>query len=292
MNLHRIFRTYFDVPGDPGAGGGGGGMPGGPADPGVTGTPPAPASGTPPAAGATPDDFDRRFQERIRAEGYIPRHAATRLSSASERLQAQLEQERQRVRALSGLEPQPDPEESAVRTALTRMFPGLAKIQEKEAVLNRMLEAFEEGGAWDSVVQTRDNVWGRNAYDAGGRAAAAWAKLMGVEVKDMPKVTQQRLARELRSFILDDQTGQREQRYNFGDDTLIEEFVNDLQSTYVTPFRQQQQQQAVTRQEQVRRLPQQGPKGGPPPQQATPRVDRRAVSEMARQAARERMADA
>ena len=286
MDLHRIFQRFFDVPGDPT---GGGGAPVVPAEPAATGIPPAPTPGvTPPAGGA--DDFDRRFNERIRAEGYLPRHAATRLSSASERLQAQLEQERQRVRALTGVEPQPDPEETAIRGALTRMFPWMSKIQEKGEIFDRMFSAFEDG-TFDSLVQTRDSVWGRNAHDAGGRAAAAWAEATGVKVSDLPPATQQRLGRDLRNFILDDETGAREQRYNRGDPSLIDEFVTDLKGVFVTPFQQQQQQQVVQRQVQVGRLPQQGPKGGPPPQQGERRLDRRAVSEAARQSVRERMAD-
>lgn len=287
MDLHRIFQRFFDVPGDPA---GGGGVPGAPAEPAATGIPPAPTPGVTPAAGGADADFDRRFNERIRTEGYLPRHAATRLSSASERLQAQLEQERQRVRALTGVEPQPDPEETAIRGALTRMFPWMSKIQEKGEIFDRMFSAFEDG-TFDSLVQTRDSVWGRNAHDAGGRAAAAWAEATGVKVSDLPPATQQRLGRDLRNFILDDETGAREQRYNRGDPSLIDEFVTDLKGVFVTPFQQQQQQQVVQRQVQVARLPQQGPKGGPPPQQGERRLDRRAVSEAARQSVRERMAD-
>jgi hypothetical protein len=291
MNLHRIFRVLMDVPGDP-AGGGGGSTP--LPDPGAAGTLPAPGSGQAPAGGTPapqPDEFDRRFQERIRAEGYLPRHAATRLSSSAERLQAQLEQERQRVRALTGVEPQPDPEETAIRGALTRMFPWMSKIQEKGEIFDRMFSAFEDG-TFDSLVETRDSVWGRNAHDAGGRAAAAWAEATGVQLSDLPAATQQRLGRDLRNFILDDETGARNRRYAKGDSTLIDEFVADQKAVYITPFQQKQQQQVVQRQETVRRLPQQGPKGGPPPQQGERRLDRRAVSEAARQSVRERMADA
>lgn len=295
----RTFRVLWNVPGD--AGSGGGPAAAVVANDGPSGTPPpaaaGPASpaaggGNQPPAGASDAEREAWFQNRIRSEGYLPRHAATRLSSQAERLQLQLQQEQQRIRALAGVEAPPDPEEAAVRSALTKMFPFLEQFEKNGPVVERMMKAFQENGEFDTLIQTQQSIWGRTAYDAGGRAAEAWAKLTGQDVKEMSPAHRNRLARDLRNFILEDETGRREQQYNAGDQSLIEDFVQDLQGFFVKPLQQQSQQQAVQRVEAARRLPQQGPRSGPPPQAGSPRPDRRAISEQARQAVRERMPDA
>jgi hypothetical protein len=314
MNVGRMLERMGGFLSPEGEGGGGGGSTIAPppnGGPGPGGPPPAavlPPAGTPPpqgGGGGGADDFETRFQARIRQEGWMPAHRGTEMSQRARTLQQALEQERQRVRALTGVEAPPNPQVVEVQQAIEQMFPFLKTAREKQAHIDRLLQLVE-GGDLDTLMQARDMTFQRGAFTAASAASKGWAEATGRAESDLTPRDRQRLGQALRAFIGEDETGQRASRYEFGDPGLIDEFVKDYLGLFGPPRQQGNPgdggqpggggqpgaggggNPVVEAARRAGALPRTGPRGVPPQHQEQ-RMDRKAVGAAARKAALERL---
>jgi len=245
------------------------------------------------AAGLT----DRQFAERVRREGWVPRHAMSQQSQRLEAAQRRTAEQQRVIQTLTGATPAEDPEEANLKAAIVKLFPALGKLSPEHA--ERLVKAVTDG-EFEQMAQTRDFLFGRTAHETAMNAAREWAKVSGRDPQSATPQQAGRIARELQAYIDSDQSGERGRRYDMNDSSLLTEFVQDLQDFYgpgKAPGEPQVPGQplaqvaapAVQQVQQVRGLPRTGPRTGPGPGVQPQRLDRKAVSEAARVAAQTRM---
>lgn len=157
------------------------------------------------------------------------------------------------------------PEQQQLRGAFSQMFPELAPLLENPDALRQVIE-MARTGRLSEFEQTGDAYWKRHALSVSKDAAARFAKVAGLTEDKLPKGFERRIAGQLMEYISADRTGERYQRYEQGDSSLVDEFVEDLQNVWLNPFRVQANVDAALHVEKNRGLPQRGPAGAVPPQ--------------------------
>lgn len=152
----------------------------------------------------------------------------------------------------------------------------------KEEDRAALLEFVQSGGLQDVVGTTR-SYWGSRANQAGREVIGQYATAIGVDPKTLPPRAIARMASNIRFFIEEDRTGERQQRFEMGDPSFIDECVQDMLGLYVEPVRRATATAGARNLEQNRRLPAQGgPAGAPGPQAGQPQT-RQQKREAARQ---------
>lgn len=188
-----------------------------------------------------------------------------------------------RVRALAGLEPAENPRTTEVQQAFRQMFPQLAPLLDQPDHLGQLLEFVKAGGLkqFDSM---RETYYGRHASDLARQATAQWAETIGKPVKDLPDGTFETIAANLQVFLQQDQTGERFQRFQYGDPQVMHEFIGRMRSLFVDPVRATQAVAAAQAVATNQALPRQGPAGAPGGSGEPPKkLGKAALREAARQ---------
>ena len=268
--MFRQFRVCLDALDGAAAGGSApAGTPGSstpPASPAAAGTP---GGGAAPPAGAGTTPPATRFSYTEDRSQWIPPHRLEEVRRAEQARYQMLEQQHreldQRMRRFFDV-PQPrDPRHEELRRSFMEIMPEMAPFLEarNQPVLKQLLD-LAASGRLDEVLATNQSYWSRHANTYARDAAGAYAKEIGVEVKDLPKSTINRMALNLQAFIQEDPSGQRYQRYELGDPGLLDEWLDDMKATYITPLRTRMATQGARTAEQNRRLPQ-GGRGGQMP---------------------------
>ncbi len=192
-----------------------------------------------------------------------------------------------RVRAALGIEqpgPTISPEQQQIRGAFLQMFPELKGLVENPEHLNQVLEMARTGRLQETS-RTGDAFWHRHAQQTARTATTKFAAAAGVTADKLPKGFEARMAQNLMQFIQADRTGERYQRFEQGDEALVDELVADMQETYLNPFRVAQNNDAANLVNQNRNLPRRGPTGNVPANGGQGPVKR--TREETRKAARE-----
>lgn len=273
MNRNRIFQLFFNVPDGTGPGGAPSGAPASTPSPAPTtpsaapaGTPasgmpggggaPAAAAGANPTGGSAPSEPDR--------SNWIPPYRFNELSQRAATLEANYNSMMQRMRVLMGVAEPPNPEHGRIQEAMFQVFPWLRNVHQNPQLLDRLLH-MTASGTFDQFGATGDAMWTRHAADMSRYGVDQLAKVMGKTSKDLGQAGLRRIARELQSYISEDQTGERQRRYEMGDQTLVDEMLTELTGFYVQPAQVQQAVQGAVQVARARSLPSSGPRTGPPP---------------------------
>lgn len=206
----------------------------------ATPTPAAPTSATPTPFAVTPATPSAPPQAPATGvpDGYVPsyrlretREAALRearelLSGAEQRYQAQLEQMQQKIAALAGFAPQNhDPQTDAVRQQFSQLYPGLAKMEQRAADYERVLER-----AGDLESQTT-HYWQSYGREQVNKLHSLASESVGTPLNDEAKRV---LTASFIGFV--QSSPEMQSRYE-QDPTLVEDFWRSYQSNFIDPVR-------------------------------------------------------
>ena len=219
----------------------------------------APATPNAPAPGAaTP---------RPSNEGMVPsyrlretREAAIRESTAQwqareAQYQSQLQQVQNQLRALVGVAPPTDPEADAVRQQFDKLYPGLAKLNER---YEDIMGVVDRTGDIESQTQHYWTSYGRNAMD---RLFSQAATTYGAPLNEEGKAA---LHASFLGYV--QSSPELTARYT-QDPTLVDEFWRGFSSNFIDPVRRAQAAQ-VEQRTTLGGLPQDAPGGAPQMSQA------------------------
>jgi hypothetical protein len=268
------FRKYFNTAPDGAAAGAAApaaGAPGSttpPVQPAAAGTPGGGApAGTEGQPGQQPANRYSYSEDR---SSWIPPHRLEEVRRGEQQRYQALETRFNdldgRMRRFFDVPQQQDPRHAELRRSFAEIMPELAPFLDprNQPHLRGLLELLQSGQL-EELRATGSSYWNRHANTFARDAATAFAKEVGVEVKDLPAHTVNRMALHLQAFIQEDRSGQRYQRYEYGDPALIEEWLADMKSMFVTPMRTRMASQGAATAERNRRLPQGGQRGAMPP---------------------------
>ena len=118
--------------------------------------PQPPASGGPPQEGWVPSYRIREAREAA------VRQAQTEFAQREQTLRAESERYRQQLHQLVGVTPPADPQVESVRQQFARLYPGLAKLEEKYGDIEKVIE---RAGDYDSQLTHYWQSYGQNAVD-------------------------------------------------------------------------------------------------------------------------------
>jgi hypothetical protein len=194
---------------------------------GTEGTPAAGATGTTPDnKGATPPQ-ESQFTYKEDRSKWIPPTRFTEVNTGyqtekqkREQLERDLEQERRRVQALTGVTPKrpEEMEDEEIRAAFKAKFPHLAELTAEDiAELRNMRQSRER------LEETTNNYWRNHGRQMIGKATNIIVdKLNGAELTERQ---QKRIAREYIQYIEENAEQGALDRHEAGDERLVEEFV-------------------------------------------------------------------
>lgn len=234
-----------------------------------TGTPtptPAPAAATPAASAspvATPQATPAPATSGAPGDGWVPsyrireaREAAVRqanetFSQREAQYQAQLEEVNRKLQALVGVAPPQNPEIDAVKSQFGQVFPGLAKLEERAAQLEALME---RAGDLESQTNHYWQTYGRQTMDNLFKAAES---TLGAPLTDEGK-------RALHSSFVGFVQSSPELTNRYSQDpTIVEDFWKVFSSSLIDPVRRGAQATVAGRAAQVTNLPQDTPGGTP-----------------------------
>lgn len=158
------------------------------------------------------------------------RRSAERASEArwqTERaqLQAQYEATQRQLHAIVGVTPQEDPNVSQVRDQFNKLYPGLAKLEDRAA---QLLEMQERMGNVDTMTQHHWASWGRQSMD---RLYGLAEKSIGSGLSDGQKSA---LHQAFMGFVSSSpEIGQRYAE----DPTLVDEYWQNFAGAFIDPIR-------------------------------------------------------
>lgn len=281
MRFFRFdFPLFTDAP-NPDAGSGGGS-----ASPSPAPAAPAPASAAPGGSGggpvAAPAPTSPEFKYAEDRSQWIPPH---RLNEVTNRYRQEAESRRdleRRYRALAGLEQPRNQEHDAVRAQFSTVFPELAPLLQHPEQLQQVLKLVQSGQL-NEMAGTTEAYWARHAQSISRDLVTKYAASVGVEASTLGARATNRMALQLKAFIEEDQSGQRQYRFEMGDPVLVEECLADMQGLFVEPVRRSTATAAARTVETNRRLPEAGPRGQIPPSAAAAPKSRKDIREAARQ---------
>lgn len=237
----------YETPGDGGGGGGAdkGGTPGadnnGAIKPGDNGTPDPNASPKPGAAPAKPAE-DPRIKGLL-ADLKKEREARQKYERDFGTTTAELERERKRVLALSGIEPKSkeQEDEALIRERLERLYPWLKDLSADDIKALR-----ESKGRMDEIRNATTTQWKAHGQKMLDSVTDGVAKALGGKLSERQTTRiQQAYVEEARSnpaFLA---------RHEAGDSKLVAEFVKDWLDDFVEPGRRQAQASEVVRRPRV-----------------------------------------
>lgn len=125
-----------------------------PTQPAAPATAPPAQTVTPPAAtsGAPAENLVPSYRLRETREAVL-REAQRFIEAREAEYQTRLQEMEQKVRALAGFGPQPDPEVEGVRDQFGRLYPGLSKLEERAEAILQALEQMQ------GVTAHTDHYW-------------------------------------------------------------------------------------------------------------------------------------
>lgn len=216
----------------------------------------APATPTAPQAPATgvPEGYVPSYRLRETREAAL-REARELLSAAEQRYQAQLAEQQQKIAALAGFAPpsQSDPQIDAVKQQFSKLYPGLAKIEQRAADIERYIEQAQNLEAQTSHYWQN---YGRQQVD---RLTSLAQESIGAPLNEEGKRV---LVNSFIGFV--QSSPEMTARYE-EDPTLVEDFWKSYQSNFIDPVRRSNAANVAQRVPQG--LPQDSPSGAP---RATP----------------------
>lgn len=158
-------------------------------------------------------------------------------------LTAERDQERRRVQALAGVNPQSteETEADAVRQRFGQIFPGLAKLTDKQ--IEKLLSVAEKA---DGLEEATNSQWQRHGRQMLDSVVAAATKSIGGTLTD-------RQATRLKQAYVQEAESNPEflARHEQGDPTLIDEFIKNWNEDWFEPARRNAAQAEVNRQRRV-----------------------------------------
>lgn len=220
---------------------------GGPASSGAAGTPPPSAS-----AGAGTSAAEKAYTYKEDRSTWVPSHVVRERTERLQQIERELHYERQRVAALSGVKPpaQPeDPETARVREQFYKVFPQLRKLEGMADHLEK-LKDFDP----QMVTQGFQQLWSIHGSGVFGQLTQKLKEVYGGA--ELPPKAVQRLQRLFVNELEDDP--QLRDRYERGDLTVIDEFVKDMTSGVLDPYRRSTTVAQQPRQALAQRLPRGG----------------------------------
>lgn len=304
--LNRLqLHPFYQVAGDASTGGApaAGSTPAASGAPAATSTPnPSAPAGAPSSAAAAPPAKEYKYQED--RTDWIPPHRMTEASRQRAQLMRDLEIERQRVAALSGVK-LPDPkagERDELRQALAEIDPRLGKLLSLDEKKLDSLLGFAD--RIPDVEATIDRYWNNSTSGVLQTTAEKFAKA-GVRFNLADDDDREFVQATLVRFIKADRTGRREDRFEGGDHTVLDEFVTYFTGKFGSPAAAATAETTVaarTSERQRQTLPAAGPRGsglpsgaaaaaagGDPNKNPNSPGDRRSLHSRARQSYLERV---
>lgn len=227
--------------------------------PATSGTP-APQQATPAvtsqpsATGGVPEGYVPSFRIRETREA-AQREAASQFAAREAEIRAEIDQWKSKAQALAGFAPQPDPTVQTVKSQFASLYPGLAKIEEKAAQLDQLLERAND------LESQNNHYWqsyGRQTMD---RLFEKASESLGAPLNDEAK---RALHSSFTGFV--QSSPELMERYA-NDPTLIEDFWKAFTSSFIDPARRVATAGVVGRAAAGATLPQDTPGGVP---RATP----------------------
>lgn len=212
--------------------------------------PAAPVGGTPPPTPAAPAAPSFTYKEDRSA--WVPSHRMRQETEARAQLARELDYERRRVAALSGVPapgPAPDPENDAIRSQFNKLYPGLAKL---EAMADKLEKA--AGFDYEGVTNSQQQVWVAHGTQV--------LQTLATQVKEAyggAELTPKALKRIQQAFVtevMDDP--EIKERYEAGDLSIVAEFVKDYTGSNLDPYRRSTAAAGQQTRDQARRLPRGG----------------------------------
>lgn len=194
----------------------------------------ATGGGTGTGAAATPPAQKYEYAED--RSKWIPDHRFNEVARERQRLQHELELERRRIQALTGVNP-PDPqaaERGELAKALGEIDPRLGKLLSLD---ERKLDAlFGFIDHIPAVTATIDQYWNRNTQSTLDAVVAAFdTKGVKISLDDADDAEVVRGA--LVNWVRADRTGKRESRFEGNDPKLLDEFVTYFYGRFGAPGR-------------------------------------------------------
>jgi hypothetical protein len=228
-----------------------------------SGTPQAsqPAAGTPAAGQPAATPAQRRFEYQEDRSNWVPPHRLRETSTRVQQLERELYAQQQRVAALAGVQPPQapeDPETAAIRQQFERLYPGLAKLNERAERLAALAEMDPQ-----SMTSAQEHYWESLGRQTFNRLDEKVQSLIGGELTPFARRTMQSA---FAAYIQSDQD--LAVRYAGQDPKLLDDFLKEYQTGFLDPYRRTITTQQAPRHERVRNLPRGGnstaiPGGGP-----------------------------
>ena len=188
--------------------------------------PPAPA----PAPGQADSGVWEKEKKGLLADIQKERQRYQTVDQERQKYQAELELERKRVQALSGVNPRnpAETEDAEIKAAFAAKFPHLAELTAEDIQTLRNLK-----GQQQQLQETTQNYWRNHGNQMVGRAETEVSELLGIsELSDRQRKS---LKREYISF-LEDNEGFLD-RHEAGDEKLITEFAKQFVDDWREPVR-------------------------------------------------------
>lgn len=207
-----------------------------------------PPGGRPQGQGMVPS---YRIREASEA-GYrrAQQEAAQRLAA----IQAEAERYKQQLHSLVGVTPQQDPEVDAIRQQFSRLYPGLAQLEQKAKDLEALL------GRAGELEQSTNHYWDTHARQSVERLYSLAEDSLGMPLNEEAK---RQLHTSFVGFV--QSSPEMHERYS-NDPTIVEDFWKAFTSSFIDPIRRTAVTQTVQRVPQG--LPQDTPAGMPGVQSA------------------------
>lgn len=206
------------------------------------GTPPVPGSGTPPPA-------PTRYEYEEDRSAWIPPDRFTAAEEARQRTEAERDRYRRIAEAAAGMGfPEPErplaPEIAQARQTLERVLPGITQFHQAMPYLMQIAEQLQQArvdprmfARYGDVVASTDAGWRRHSSNVLKPIHTAIATSMGMET--LTKRQSNAATREFITWIDEDRSGARESRYNDADESLVAEFLDDYNQTFIHPLQRQ-----------------------------------------------------
>lgn len=219
-------------------------------------TPAAPAVATPatpsaaPPTSATPGNEAMVPSYRLReTREAVLREAQSRYEAQSAALRAEADRYKAQLHSLVGATPAANPEIDAVRSQFAKLYPGLAKMEEKATEMERLLE---RGGDLEAQTQHYWQSYGRQTMD---RLFSKAQEALGGPLSEEGK---RQLHASFTGFV--SSSPELTARYS-SDPTIVEDFMTQFTSNFIDPVRRAASAGVVNRVPGA--LPQDSPSGAP-----------------------------
>ncbi len=204
---------------------------------------PTPGAVVTPAVPAVQPQAPTGFNYKEDRSNWVPSHVVRQATEKHRQIEQQLQYERQRVAALSGVQmpaaPR-NPEHDAIRNQLLEVMPELKGYLDMQDKLKGLVEGFDPK-EFASIRESQNQSWAAQGNQTlrtlADKVKAAYG---GAE---LPAKQLKRIASAFVTEIGED--AELRARYESGDMSIIDEFVADFTGGVLSPF---QRQQAVAQQ--------------------------------------------